>query len=85
MSILIDDSEIRQINTPHNKNDWVKSWSEWNGKVAKAQAKKIYEWGNEDCPHVEGKLDKCHYPIIRCKRECEECWQALSDEVKEGK
>ena len=43
--------------------------------LAKAQLKKVVEWGNEDCPH--------NTPSGRVKfaRECHLCWQTLLKEV----
>ena len=45
--------------------------------VAKAQLKKVYEWGNEPCPHTHDILLD-----ISFKRQCDECWQALLEEIK---
>ena len=41
--------------------------------VAKAQARKIIEWGEEACPHWGG--DSMY------KRQCSQCWQAFKAEV----
>jgi len=47
--------------------------------IAKAQAKKIMEWGLEVCPHwAEGNTKE----VGVLKRDCSLCWRALSEEVK---
>jgi len=43
--------------------------------IAKAQLKKVVEWGDRDCPHIANVLGKKHY--------CFYCWQALSEEVQD--
>ena len=43
--------------------------------IAKAQAKKIAEWGEEKCPHSKGRY-------FRRKRCCEICWHELEQEIK---
>ncbi len=56
---------------------------------ARAQLKKVYDWGQEDCPHdttegVGGDLDDLGGTIYwSLKKNCDECWQSLLDEVKE--
>jgi hypothetical protein len=41
--------------------------------TSQAQIKKIYDWGNEPCPHDS--------PFgVNYKRECDKCWS----ELKEG-
>lgn len=40
----------------------------------KAQLKKVYEWGNERCPHHSNGYGSRH--------SCKKCWQALLEEVK---
>ena len=46
--------------------------------IAKAQLKKVYDWGCELCTeHI-----KLQIPARILKRECQYCWQALL-EVKE--
>jgi len=42
--------------------------------IAKAQVKKIYQWGEEPCPHG-GKGQ-------RKKRHCYGCWQQLKKEIE---
>ena len=79
MSILLDDAEsadtYRQL--------WFEGTTDElpsmrvRQSIVKAQAKKIYEWGNEDCPHTHDIL--LH---IYSKRQCEECWQVLYEEIK---
>ena len=44
---------------------------------AKAQLKKVVEWGDEKCPHSnEPEWENW------LRRECTECWQVLLEEVK---
>ena len=55
------------------------------GKVAKAQLKKVVEWGGESCPHTKNFPDTVDRPmpeLMKWKRYCPQCWQSLSDEVK---
>ncbi len=42
--------------------------------IAKAQLKKVVEWGNEPCDVKE------HYELNAKKRQCEACWQSLLEE-----
>ena len=42
-----------------------------------AGAKKLVEWGNEDCPHAGYVLENA----VLHKRECFRCWQALEKAV----
>jgi uncharacterized protein (DUF983 family) len=60
-------------------------WKAYDAKYADgdveavAKAKKILEWGNENCdnpPHYRG-FDKL-------KRECSACWSELQKEIEEG-
>lgn len=46
--------------------------------VIKAQLKKVYEWGNEPCPHW--KVNKGIYNPKR--RECDICWSELKKEIE---
>ena len=47
--------------------------------VAKAQAKKIYEWGSGVCSHGTSR-DGAGF-IMRPRRECDECWLELLKEI----
>ncbi len=49
-----------------------------DSEVAKAQLKKVVEWGDEPCiEHEHGKrVDAVP------RKHCSECWQALLEEVK---
>ena len=42
----------------------------------KAQLKKVWEWGNEDCPHNPKPIR------LKVKRGCVACWQALLEEIQ---
>ena len=48
--------------------------------VSKAQAKKIYEWGNEECYDHNGEQRKEQGWRVK-RRECYECWQELLKEL----
>lgn len=48
-------------------------------KVAKAQLKKVVEWGDESCPHI---LTQIMDGSETKKRNCDACWQALLKEVE---
>lgn len=56
-------------------------------QVAKAQAHKIYEWGNEPCPHdvdqvihsEHGDHDAVIPGHYRKRRECHLCWETLNE------
>jgi len=47
-----------------------------NKTIAKALLNKVYDWGDEDCPHSQERYLR---PI---KRQCSKCWQALLKEVE---
>ena len=47
--------------------------------VAKAQLKKVVEWGDGHCSLLEHG-DNAKWPIPR--KHCLECWQVLLEEVK---
>jgi len=42
------------------------------GYIAKAQLKKVVEWGNEPCPHQY---------LANVKQRCRACWDDLKKEV----
>ncbi len=50
--------------------------------VAKAQLKKVVEWGDTRCDGDEKHYGSQFIPPP-LKRNCPECWQALLEEVKE--
>ena len=51
--------------------------------VAKAQLKKDMEWGNEYCVYHPQLLPNGSLYSSLHRRQCDECWQSLSEEVKE--
>ena len=75
--ILLDDKE-RDI-LLEEFQDTYQDWSRDNllAFFNKAQAKKIYEWGEEQCQghHTSGIWFK--------RRECTKCWQDLRQKLKE--
>ena len=81
MSILLEDKEINDLDNalvfiPEwiNETDEYKSFLFSRRYFAKAQAKKIHEWGNEH--------DPCATNVVKSKRECFTCWQALLKEIE---
>ena len=73
MSILLDDKGICKATGCTSMGSGV---SEIIGQANKAQAKKIYEWGNEVCSkHQIGNQ-------VQRKRECKQCWQELLKEIE---
>ncbi len=79
--MLLNDEEIRRQLPSGIESDGSISRStvtHHHREIAKAQAKKMVEWLEEDCPH-----DTSFEVYVRAKRlHCAECWQALLDEVK---
>ena len=68
--MLLTDEEICKL-----EEDCVVCYGHDEHDVAKAQAKRIAEWGNETC------TDRSHSGTMR-KRECGFCWQTLLEETK---
>ncbi len=52
---------------------------------AKAQLKKVVEWRNEECTEHSHTINisGVDRKMIVMHNDCEECWQALLEEVKE--
>ena len=83
MSILLTDEQIDKA--MKYAIDWAQDYTMRGGKadsiperqVAKAQLKKVVEWGDEVCS------DETHHPHYDCmyKRCCSSCWQALLKEI----
>ena len=73
--ILLSDEEIKKL--IHEK--WKTRDTLTFEELAKAQLKKVVEWGDEDCPHLSKPAE---YFDGQHKRECRDCWQALKKEVK---
>ncbi len=80
--ILLTDEEIEEIISPMLMVS--------PATIAKAQLKKVVEWGDEDCPEhaVEAReslrrgLELCGLSPIYPRRECQTCWQALKKECE---
>ena len=51
-------------------------------RVAEAQLKKVYEWGNEDCFDHPYRSRIKSEEYNRKKHRCPECWQSLLEEIK---
>ena len=50
----------------------------WDNVLIKAQLKKVYEWGNEDCPHAGSVAGE----TLLHKHDCYKCWEALLNDVE---
>ena len=82
--ILLTDEGIKQLVEKWSFEDRCTDYllALW---AAKAQLKKVVEWGEEDCSHTDEELGiLCVEETGRPdkKRECDLCWQALLEEVK---
>ena len=53
--------------------------------IAKAQVKKAYEWRNEECTEHDHTINISgfNHKVIVMHNDCEECWQALLEEINE--
>ena len=77
MGILLTEEEIRQAeHESYLKGKWQDDDGVLESKpryIAKAQVKKVVEWGDEECPHpstFDGQL-------LGKKRNCPECWREI--------
>jgi len=52
--------------------------------IALAQARQIWEWGEEDCPHAYSSGANVYRQIKLKRRECPECWQQLKQKIDWG-
>ena len=75
--ILLTDEAIHK-HYLHIKDSFIPRYLDTGRETARAQIKKVYEWGNEDCPHAGYVLDN---PLLH-KHDCYECWRALLKEVE---
>lgn len=57
--------------------DNTQSVADYAETVAKAQLKKMVEWGDGDCEHLESRME-----YTRPRRACKKCWQALLRECE---
>ena len=84
--IQLTDEEIKRVMETMSSQGIMlnpEDYLEEGKAVAKAQLKKVVEWGDEPCYiHLvkDGAVDTTE-GIKR--RECPKCWQALLEEVKE--
>jgi len=76
--MLLTDEEIEKLTDSYaddlKEPGEIAGYCDGLGDGAKAQLKKIYEWGNGPCPHKIGLAHK----------RCGLCWQALLEEVSEA-
>ncbi len=81
--ILLTDEEIAKL-SPEDEGGYTSGmYYYYNDGIrdgAKAQLKRVDEWGSEWCPHVVnlGETGTMTLP----KRACKECWQALKKECE---
>ncbi|KKM63467.1 hypothetical protein LCGC14_1511280, partial [marine sediment metagenome] len=72
-SILLDDEEIKEAS-----REYPDSMLNYNPpqlrRIAKAQLKKVVEWGEGRCPHFNPGGETTIYGK---RRDCYKCWQAL--------
>ena len=73
MSILLTDEEIKRAYGVVGEYGTME-------RVAKAQLKKVVEWGISECPHDSVAEGGYFRPIQR--GECPTCWQALQKEIE---
>lgn len=86
--MLLTDEEIRDI-----RIEWLRGKTlSYKGLIdmsAKAQAKKIVEWGEEDCTEhavearksIRRSLEMIGRPPVYPRHECYTCWQTLLKEA----
>jgi hypothetical protein len=89
MNILLKEDEIKQALKEANDKaqdygDDLQPLPERN--VAKAQLKKVYEWGLETCDNENHWQYKCGDVNIRLhplyRRNCADCWSELKKEIE---
>ncbi|KKN75004.1 hypothetical protein LCGC14_0385060 [marine sediment metagenome] len=86
--ILLTDEEIRGAIQDYNAtlnqccdDSYFTIHADSFNAIAKAQLKKVVEWGNEWCPVHTIEISKDVTEVI-AKHQCCECWQALLKEVE---
>ncbi len=80
---LTDDEITKAIDEVYYKGTGIYQVNVADKAIAKAQLKKVVEWGNERCPHTKDFDGIENIPALLYKRFCGVCWQALLEEVKE--
>ena len=80
--LLTDEEIIKAINSTKDYERLVSmnpQYAKDNQAIARAQRKKIAEWGKEECPHQH--FDAINSGVViphqLRKRECPECWREL--------
>ena len=77
LSVLPDLKEWFEHNREWGELGWNNKRTELEGKaIALAQAKAIYDWGNEPCDNI------IHDGFTYHKSGCKDCWQSLLDEIE---
>ena len=85
--ILLTDEEIDKayleasLSIPDSPTELFDISRHHDRAIAKAQLKKVVEWGDELCPHSEVMRGVLIYHD-KLRRECLTCWQALLKEIE---
>lgn len=79
--MILSEEEIDLVLEKVLNNWWLDCKVTPQSSIAKAQLKKVYEWGDEDCYDHNGEQRKEQGWRVK-RRECPLCWQALLEEVK---
>ena len=77
MSILLEPEEIYRAVDCVAMGDKILATFRCSNK---AQAKKIYEWGNEVCSHGTS-IDGAGF-VMQPRRQCDDCWLELLGEIE---
>ena len=82
MGILLTPEELAELQfyqEPDNESIG------YEKNIAKAQAKKIAEWGEEECDNPQHRAEyaiRAETAYYSQRRECEYCWHELEQEIK---
>ncbi len=78
--MILTDEEIEEVRREWLSHPLPRKFDNLIRASAKAQSKKVVEWGRETCYEHLSPLGGL--PLRR--KDCEMCWQALLEETKEG-
>ncbi len=85
---LTDEEIIGAIDKANGGSEWRDGWEiqdvleEQDRSIAKAQLKKVGEWGDENCEEHNMDMRKRKGEVVK-RQYCPWCWLALLEEVKE--
>ena len=79
MSVLLTPEETHEIAERINRGNchWDTFRNKQDKAVAKAQAQRIAEWGEDICREHQTHID----PQLVKRLDCPKCWQAFKEEV----